>query len=129
MAHRTVAASSSRHGLWEVGVSEDPDWGFARNPQVLLKNGSSEFSCSAFSTHLRMGDRDFYGPNRDYPWQGLLAIGPGGSQYKVVDGIYLSPGSQVVPERVLLGPRVIHYLYRDAAGEEFSFALSLDTMY
>ncbi len=122
----TTEGPGSREDLLEIDPRENPDWAFARNRHILMKTSSSEFSCSAFSTHLRIRDGDFYGPNRDYPWQGLLVVGSQGRQYKVLDGIYLSVGIPIEAERVLAGPGKVYYVYRDARGEVFSLVLSLE---
>ncbi|MGC8937202.1 MAG: hypothetical protein ACP5KV_07590, partial [Candidatus Methanomethylicaceae archaeon] len=73
----------------EVCPKEDPDWDFARNKQILLKSRIGEWSSSVFSVEVFLKGERFVGPNRDYPYQGLL-VSKGSSTYKVLDGIMFS---------------------------------------
>ena len=74
-----------------VECSENPDWGFARNLQLILKSLFAEYSSSAFNTSINSGLGLLYGGNRDYYWQGLI-IGPiNGRLIKIIDGVYYKP--------------------------------------
>ncbi|MDD1766293.1 MAG: hypothetical protein LUQ00_00030, partial [Candidatus Methanomethyliaceae archaeon] len=74
-------------GLYlDVPATEEEDWDYARNRQVLLKSPIGEWSSSVFSCGITIGSEEFVGPNRDYPYQGLL-ISKGTDVYKTLDGI------------------------------------------
>jgi hypothetical protein len=70
----------------EVPVTEEEDWDYARNKQVLLKSPIGEWSSSVFSCGITIGGEDFFGPNRDYPYQGLL-VSKGTDVYKILDAM------------------------------------------
>jgi len=112
--------------MWRIEPSENPDWDYARNKQVLLKSPMAEFSASAFTAPIEIGGRRFYGGNRDSQWQGLL-IGPiNGVIYKAIDAIYFSiPGLELRAREVLIGPGECEYRYHcDAL--EVSHRISLN---
>ena len=105
--------------MWRVKIEEDPDWGFARNMQIILKTQNAEFSSSSFPSRIETGGRIFYGGNRDYSWQGLV-MGPlHGVPYKTVDAIYFSVGSHLRPVDVHFRPGECIYRYDDEDGEVF----------
>jgi hypothetical protein len=95
----------------EVEVQEDQDWDFARNKQVLLKASMGEWSSSVFSVEILLEKERFVGPNRDYPYQGLL-ISNGGRVYKLLDGIMFSMVGGCA-EKVFVGPYRVKYIYTD----------------
>ena len=103
----------------EVGVQEEHDWDFARNKQVLLKAPMGEWSSSVFSVEIFIKDERFIGPNRDYPYQGLL-VSKGGKVYKLLDGIMFSIADGFA-EKVSVGPYRVKYIYTDLEAE-LSFA-------
>jgi len=112
----------------EVGVHEDQDWDFARNKQVLLKSSLGEWSSSVFSAEVSLSGERFVGPNRDYPYQGLL-ISKGDRTYKVLDGTMFSLEDGRA-ERVIVGPYRVKYQYTGLLAEfslgEDSFQLAFD---
>ncbi|MEM3040244.1 MAG: hypothetical protein QXO54_05515 [Candidatus Methanomethylicaceae archaeon] len=99
----------------EVEVQEDQDWDFARNKQVLLKARMGEWSSSVFSVEVFLKNERFVGPNRDYPYQGLL-VSKGGKAYKLLDGIMFSMADGVA-EKVCVGPYKARYIYTDLEAE------------
>ncbi len=112
--------------MWTVPGREDPDWGFARNRQVMLRASRGEFSASSFSTSLDVQGRLFVGGNRDFGWQGLT-IGPlGRSSYRILDGIYFSVGQVLEPLDVKVAPRRAIYRYRDGDGDPVRMVLDLE---
>ncbi len=111
--------------VMDLGATENPDWGYARSKQVLLKTQLAEFSSSAFSTSIELEDRTFYGGNRDYSWQGLI-VGPlQGKLYKMLDGLYCSPNLPLVAMGVSYQPNSVTYIYRDEDGEAFKVEIRL----
>jgi hypothetical protein len=70
----------------DVPATEEEDWDYARNRQVLLKSPIGEWSSSVYSSGMAVGGENFVGPNRDYSHQGLL-ISKGTEVYKALDGI------------------------------------------
>ncbi|MBC7113032.1 MAG: hypothetical protein H5T34_03275 [Candidatus Methanomethyliales bacterium] len=95
----------------EVGVQEEKDWDFARNKQVLLKASMGEWSSSVFSVEVLLKNERFVGPNRDYPYQGLL-ISKAERVYKLLDGIMFSM-EEGCAEKVFVGPYRVRYIYTD----------------
>ena len=75
----------------KIECSENPDWGFARNRQLIIKSVLAEYSASVFNTSINSSVGLLYGGNRDYHWQGLI-VGPvNGRLVKIVDGVYYKP--------------------------------------
>ena len=73
----------------ELAPEQSPDWGYARNQRLVLMAPSAEWVQSAFSSTWEDGSGDrFIAPNRDYPYEGLLAY-HGGEHWKFVDCIAL----------------------------------------
>lgn len=58
---------------FDVEVDEDPDWDYARNKQVLIRDFLLEYSTSSFDAPIITRLGIFHGGNRDFSWQGLLA--------------------------------------------------------
>jgi len=110
-----VYFSKSFKPLCEVETSEDPDWDYARNKQVLLKDALVEYSTSSFDAPITTPVGVLHGGNRDFSWQGLL-VGPvGNAIYKVLDAIYYRPldSQELKPVRVIAGRDAARYLYAD----------------
>jgi hypothetical protein len=110
----------------DVPASEDEDWDYARNKQVLLKSPIGEWSSSVFSSSMAIGDENFLGPNRDYSHQGLL-VSRGTEVYKVLDGIMFATEGRG-GKRVRVGPLQATYFY-EGLEARFRFerdGLSLD---
>jgi hypothetical protein len=68
---------------------EIPDWGYARNQRVVLMGPSAEWVQSVYSCTWTLDGTHFIAPNRDYPYEGLLAHA-GGENWKLVDCIALA---------------------------------------
>jgi hypothetical protein len=102
---------------WRIRPEENPDWGYARNRQILLKTPMAEYSASAFTAPITISDKIFCGGNRDYPWQGLI-LGPWrGSSYKVLDAVYFSfPDLTLRPLDVAFKPDRCIYRYECGEG-------------
>jgi len=112
---------------WILDTHENPDWGYARNKQLLLKTFYAEFSSSIFSTIINVDNLNFYGGNRDYSWQGLI-IGPiNNVLYKIIDGIYYSIDKMLKAEKVVFKPGEYAYVYSyNNENKLFSVKISLD---
>jgi hypothetical protein len=105
---------------------ENPDWDYARNKHVLIKTPLAEFSASAFTAPVKIGETNFYGANRDYSWQGLLAGPIEGILYKVLDAVYFSiPEASLRPKEVLVSVDRCTYRYTSERNEEISFVIAL----
>ena len=109
--------------MWTVDCAENPDWGFARNRQVLLRTPGAEYSTSVFTAPIEIGGRSYYGANRDYHWQGLTVIHRG-ELYKLLDGIYISPGFDLEPLDVAFSPSSLTYRYRGR--EDFELGVTIE---
>jgi hypothetical protein len=70
-------------------AEENPDWGYARNQRVVLMGPSAEWVQSVYSCAWTLDGTHFIAPNRDYPYEGLLAH-EGGENWKFVDCIALA---------------------------------------
>lgn len=113
----------------EIDTSEDPDWDYARNKQVLLKDGLVEYSTSSFDAPIATPVGILHGGNRDFSWQGLL-VGPiGDSIYKVLDAIYYKPldSQELKPVRVVAGRNAARYSYVDEKGRPYEVEISVKT--
>jgi len=110
----------------KVADSEDPDWGYARNRQALLKSPLSEYSTSVFTAPLTVGGEAFFGPNRDFAWQGWLFGPVEGELYKVLDAVYVSVGRQLEASGVVLSPDSIKTLYESEDGSSCSIVVTLE---
>ncbi|BBE41784.1 hypothetical protein [Conexivisphaera calida] len=113
----------------ESGTDENPDWDFARNLQLVLKNGLLEYSTSVFDAPVASPRGVLHGANRDFSWQGLL-VGPLGDRiYKALDGLYYAPldGEDLTPSSVKVWRTSAEYLYSDSKGRTYKVDLSLRT--
>jgi hypothetical protein len=63
---------------------QNPDWGFARNLRTVLMTASAEWVQGAYSSSVNLDDQELVVPNRDYPYEGLLAY-QGGENWKFID--------------------------------------------
>ena len=112
--------------MWRLDVAENPDWGYARNLQLILKTRLAEYSSSVFSAPVEAGGLTYYGGNRDYSWQGLV-VGPvGRALYKAVDGLYYSTDLRLTATEVLYEPGQCTYAYEGPRGEAFLVKITLD---
>lgn len=114
---------------WSLNAQENPDWGYARNKQLLLKSFYAEFSSSTFSTSIKAENLIFYGGNRDFSWQGLI-VGPIGNNaiYKLIDGVYYSIGKLLKAEKVFFKLGECAYVYRSEENKLFSVKISLNNL-
>jgi hypothetical protein len=118
-------AGDSRGPTLLVPGVENPDWGYARNKQVVLMSPSAEWAQSVFSCQFETHGRSLVAPNRDYPYQGLLAC-LDGENWKFIDcialglrdrrGRYRSLLPSAVPPTVEVDPWKVTYRYRLGAG-------------
>jgi hypothetical protein len=65
-------------------ATEQADWGYARNERTLLMTTSVEWTQSVYSCQLVTNAKRFIVPNRDYPYEGLLALHKG-ENWKYLD--------------------------------------------
>ena len=70
-------------------ADECPDWGYARNRRVVLMAPSVEWVQSAYSGTWEACGIRFVAPNRDYPYEGLLAH-HAGENWRFIDCIGLA---------------------------------------
>jgi len=112
---------------WRVSPQEDPDWGYARNKLFILKTSSAEYSASVYTAPLDTPYGRFYGPNRDYSWQGLLFGPHGGRVYKLLDAVYFLPDrlEELEAVDVAIESSACVYTYRGPGGELLSVYHSL----
>ncbi|MCS7098152.1 MAG: hypothetical protein NZ922_04165 [Candidatus Methanomethyliaceae archaeon] len=94
---------------YEVQAVEDEDWDYARNKQIVLKSALGEWSSSVFSSEVFVNGERFIGPNRDYPFQGLITFYDG-KILKLIDGIFFSL-DRGLGEKVLVGSYDVRYIY------------------
>lgn len=113
--------------LCEIEPYEDPDWDYARNKHVLLKDVLLEYSTSSFDAPIATSIGLLHGGNRDFSWQGLL-VGPLNNRlYKVLDAIYYKPigAESLKPIKVTTGRRSARYTYVDDSGGEYEVTVSI----
>jgi glycogen debranching enzyme len=73
----------------ELVPEESPDWDYARNKRVVLMAPSAEWVQSVYSVTWELDGARFIAPNRDYPYEGLLAH-HAGENWKFIDCIALA---------------------------------------
>ncbi|MEM4576460.1 MAG: hypothetical protein QW701_03215 [Candidatus Nezhaarchaeales archaeon] len=113
--------------LCEIEPYEDPDWDYARNKHVLLKDILLEYSTSNFDAPIATPIGLLHGGNRDFSWQGLL-VGPLNNRlYKVLDAIYYKPigAESLKPITVTIGRRSARYAYVDDRGDKYEVTVSI----
>jgi len=114
---------------FKIDPFENPDWDYARNKQVLIKTPFAEFSASAFTAPVKIGENNFYGGNRDYSWQGLLAGPIKTTLYKLLDAVYFSiPEASLQPKDVLVSLDRCTYRYTWERDREVSFVIALRSL-
>jgi hypothetical protein len=114
---------------FKIDPFENPDWDYARNKHVLIKTPLAEFSASAFTAPVKIGETSFYGANRDYSWQGLLAGPIKTTVYKLLDAVYFSiPEASLQPKDVLVSVDTCTYRYTWQRNREVSFVISLHSL-
>jgi hypothetical protein len=67
---------------------ENPDWDYARTLRAALLTPSAEWVQSVFSCPFESGGKQFIAPNRDFPYEGLLAHHEG-EHWRFVDCVAL----------------------------------------
>jgi len=106
---------------FDFPAENERDWDGARTKRSVLMTHSAEWVQSTFSCPFRMGKKKLIAPNRDHPYEGLLAYADG-EHWKFIDciGIGLecqdgTPVSLVHSEStVRLNPWSVTYGYRCA---------------
>jgi hypothetical protein len=84
-----MAATKSDSYHLVLAPDESPDWGYARNRRIVLMGPSVEWVQSVFSCEWEADGLRFIAPNRDYPYEGLLAH-HAGENWKFIDCIGLA---------------------------------------
>lgn len=110
-----------------VDALENPDWDYARNKHILIREGIIEYSTSSFNAPIQTSLGLMHGGNRDFPWQGLL-IGPiNNILYKVLDALYYRAldTDNLRPISVLSRRTSAVYLYTDDDGKEYAITISV----
>src|SRR6185436_15270882 len=72
-----------------LAPEEIADWGYARSQRVVLMAPSAEWVQSVYSCSWSLDGALFITPNRDYPYEGLLAH-HAGENWKFIDCIALA---------------------------------------
>lgn len=111
--------TSSYDLTFDYDPVENPDWDFARTNRFILRNGLAEFGLSAYSVLIDLPSQSRHlhltAPNRDYPYEGLLALVEGES-WKFLDcfafgiikeGVML----KLHPKKVSASTWLLEYLY------------------
>ncbi|MEM3737026.1 MAG: amylo-alpha-1,6-glucosidase [Candidatus Bathyarchaeia archaeon] len=100
-------------------TDENPDWHFARAHRFLLRSEVAELGLSAYSVTIKIGTESgelfLTSPNRDYPYEGFLALTQG-EYWKFIDCLAFSilSGSRVLPiqpVRVIATTGLLNYHY------------------
>jgi glycogen debranching enzyme len=98
---------------------ENPDWGFARTNRFILRNEIAEFGLSAYSVLIDLSFKSEHlhltAPNRDYPYEGLLAL-TRGENWKFLDcfafGIIKEENAMnLYPKKVSASTWLLNYTY------------------
>ncbi|MCP8323418.1 MAG: hypothetical protein L6N96_04500 [Candidatus Methylarchaceae archaeon HK02M2] len=99
---------------------EDSDWDFAKSKRVMLRKLGCEWSSSVFTVKINIDGHEFYIPNRDYPYEGLLSV-VNGENWKFLDGVAFSLFSdkalKLNAKFVEVNPWVARYVYDSDLGE------------
>ena len=115
-------------GDFEYDPIENPDWSFARNVRATLLIPSTEWVQSVCSFPFEVNGKTFIAPNRDYPYEGLVAY-HAGENWKFIDCIGLSlqlqNGGQIplTPAKVKINPWRVEYRYDGAIPVSVSYYL------
>lgn len=83
---QSVLAEDPIGAFVSLPSAENPDWSYARNQRAVLMVTSAEWVQSVFSCHVELNGKRFVTPNRDYPYEGLLAF-QDGENWKFIDCI------------------------------------------
>ncbi|MEM3709867.1 MAG: hypothetical protein QXL46_03065, partial [Nitrososphaerales archaeon] len=105
--------------IFDYDPVENPDWGFARTNRFILRNKTAEFGLSAYSTFIDLSFKSkqlhLIAPNRDYPYEGLLALIKG-ENWKFLDCVafgIINEGNVVNlhPKKVYASTWLLNYTY------------------
>ncbi len=113
---------------------ENPDWGFARTNRFILRNSIAEFGLSVYSVPIDISFQSkqlhLTAPNRDYPYEGLLALTKG-ENWKFLDcfafGIIKDGNAlKLHPKKVSASTWFLDYVYKieDEDGHQGSLKTS-----
>ena len=111
----------------DVEVYENPDWDYARNKHVLIRDILLEYSTSSFDAAIITSLGVLHGGNRDFPWQGLL-IGPINNKlYKLLDALYYKPldADSLKPLFVRVQRNSASYIYVDERGRHYGINITV----
>jgi glycogen debranching enzyme len=117
---------------FEYEPIENPDWGFARNVRAALLSPSAEWVQSVCSFPFEVNGKTFIAPNRDYPYEGLVAY-HAGENWKFIDCIGLSlrrqNGAQIplTASKVKVNPWRVEYQYTYEGGTPILVSYYLDS--
>lgn len=101
---------------FSIPAREDSDWDYARNKRVFLRKGLLEWSCSVFSSSVRLWDMSLVGPNRDSPYEGLTYC-LNQTSYRFLDGLLFSRVNEnLVPAQVEVFSNKARYVYSSSGG-------------
>ncbi len=98
---------------------ENQDWGFARTNRFVLRNSLAEFGLSVYSVPIDISFQSkqlhLTAPNRDYPYEGLLALTEG-ENWKFLDCfafciIKKGVTQELHPRKVSASTWLLDYLY------------------
>ncbi len=121
-AHCRYMSALSRCSYTLASASHEVlDWGYARNPRTVLMTTSAEWCQSVYSCTFESRGKRLTAPNRDYPYEGLLAHQEG-ENWKFIDciglglrdgtGRYLPLAPEPDDSAVVLDPWQVTYAYR-----------------
>ncbi|MHC1628775.1 MAG: hypothetical protein ACXQTI_08095 [Candidatus Nezhaarchaeales archaeon] len=124
-----IRITRSYDAYCEVDVNENPDWGYARNKQVLLKDVILEYSTSSFDAPIPTAVGVLHGGNRDFSWQGLLAGPINGELYKLLDALYYKPidAEDLKPLLVRTWRNSANYVYVDENEKHYEVDITVRT--
>lgn len=108
-------------GDLEFHSHEDSDWGYARTKRTVLMSRSAEWVQSVFSCRFESNGKPLVAPNRDYPYEGLMAHHEG-EHWRFIDCVAVSVQSfdgrwatlveNDASPAVRVNPDQVTYLYR-----------------
>jgi glycogen debranching enzyme len=108
---------------FEYDPIENPDWGFARTVRATLLTPSTEWVQSVCSFPFEVNGKTFIAPNRDYPYEGLMAY-HAGENWKFIDcvglALQLQNGGQLplTASKVRINPWRVEYSYVGRSGPD-----------
>ena len=111
----------------DVEVYENPDWGYARNKHVLIRDILLEYSTSSFDAAIITSLGVLHGGNRDFSWQGLLAGPINDELYRLLDALYYKPldADNLKPLFVRVQRNSASYIYVDERGRHYGINITV----